>query len=187
VTLSSPDTRAQDLVGGVHDGLDRAAANTIAAELTIITGMLMMTPAAPYVVAGLAASGGYLAATHIDPGSNSAEPTPTPDDIPNVYLYMSRHPEAAQHALDAQNAGHPSILTIDRPGRKARSRQALRGYPTECGCERDEYPPAVFLEGGRGASVRLIDALDNSSAGGTLGRQLDGLPDGQRVRLRILQ
>jgi Deoxyribonuclease NucA/NucB len=48
----------------------------------------------------------------------------------------------------------------------------LRGIPTKEGFDRDEYPPAIADEGGKGASVRYIKSVENRSADGLMGRQL---------------
>ncbi|WP_423815646.1 NucA/NucB deoxyribonuclease domain-containing protein [Ralstonia solanacearum species complex bacterium KE056] len=49
----------------------------------------------------------------------------------------------------------------------------------------DEYPPAMFKEGGAGASVRAISPRDNMSAGACIGNACRGLPDGTRVRINV--
>ena len=95
-----------------------------------------------------------------------------------VTIDASRAPQAAQHVRDAQAAGHPSVLTLDRPGTTERRAEALRGIPIAPGLDRDEYPPATFEEGGLGASVRHIPKSDNCSAGAQMAQQLSGLPDG---------
>ena len=66
----------------------------------------------------------------------------------------AKHPEATAHVEEAQAAGQPSELTIDRTGAKVRGREALRDYPSKSGKDRDEYPPKMFEEGGKG---RLSD------------------------------
>jgi filamentous hemagglutinin len=49
----------------------------------------------------------------------------------------------------------------------------------------DEYPPAMFKEGGAGASVRAIKPRDNLSGGACIGNACRGLPNGTRVRIRV--
>lgn len=49
----------------------------------------------------------------------------------------------------------------------------------------DEYPPAMFEEGGEGASVRPISPSDNRGAGASMGNQLRQYPDGTQVKIRI--
>ena len=48
--------------------------------------------------------------------------------------------------------------------------------------DRDEWPMAMFKEGGEGASVRYIDPSDNRGAGSSIG---NALPDGKRMLFRI--
>jgi Deoxyribonuclease NucA/NucB len=73
-----------------------------------------------------------------------------------VVISKTAHPQSAQHILDAQASGYPSTLTIERTGASARRRASTGGYPRVAGMQPDEYPPAMFLEGGAGASVRNI-------------------------------
>lgn len=109
----------------------------------------------------------------------------------------SKYPESAQHILEAQqgttHTGHgapvarsqPSILTIDRDGADANRTDSLRGIPTRPPQDRDEYPPAMFREGGTGASVKYIDATDNQGSGSSMGSALRSLPKGTRVKITV--
>ena len=102
-----------------------------------------------------------------------------------VTLSRKLHGEAAQHAADAIKAGKPNVLTIDRAGAAA-NRQASTGALDKVpGKHLDEYPPAMFKEGGAGASVRPINPRDNMSAGACVGNACRGLPDGTRVRINV--
>jgi hypothetical protein len=96
------------------------------------------------------------------------------------------HPESAQHIEDAQAGGQPSELTIDRAGAKANRRESLRGVDRTPGKDRDEYPPAMFREGGKGASVRPITSGDNRGAGACIGQQCKELPDGTKVKIEVV-
>ncbi|WP_158578884.1 RHS repeat-associated core domain-containing protein [Spongiactinospora rosea] len=96
-----------------------------------------------------------------------------------------KYPESAQHIEDAQNAGHPDILTIQRSGARKNRARSLRGHPPVSGKERDEYPMAMFVEGGAGASVRPITPSDNGGAGATIGNKLRSYPDGTRVKIKV--
>lgn len=98
---------------------------------------------------------------------------------------MSVHPESAQHILDAQAAGYPSELTIDRSGALANRNASLKGYDKVPGKQLDEYPPAMFKEGGAGASVRPITPADNMGAGASIGNQIRRLPDGTVVKIVV--
>ncbi len=100
-------------------------------------------------------------------------------------ISKSRYPESAQHILDAQAAGQPSILTIDRPNAPLRRAAATGRFPREPGMQPDEYPPAMFLEGGAGASVRNITAGDNMGAGASMGNQLRKYRDGCKATIIV--
>ncbi len=73
---------------------------------------------------------------------------------------------------DSQAAGRPAIVTVDRGNAVQQRAASLRGIPTIRNLDRDEYPPAVFKEGGSGASVRHIPFSDNRGSGAVLGNQL---------------
>jgi hypothetical protein len=97
----------------------------------------------------------------------------------------SRHPETAQHIEDAIKKGQPNKLTIDRNGARANRRASLRDVPKIEGKQQDEFPPAMFKEGGSGASVRAIDPSDNMGAGASMGNQLRPYPDGTEITFVI--
>lgn len=98
----------------------------------------------------------------------------------------SAHPETAQHIEDAQSAGHPSEVTIDRSGADANRAAAQKGIDKVAGKQLDEYPPAMFKEGGAGASVRPITPSDNMGAGASIGNQLRGVADGVKVIIEVV-
>ena len=110
--------------------------------------------------------------------NKSTEPAP-------VYFDPNKYPQSAGHAKDAQNGGAPDVLTVRRVGAPKRRQEALSGTEPQAGFDRDEYPPAATVEGGAGASVRLIDSSDNRGAGSSFGYQIRELPDGTRVRVII--
>ncbi|EHF8059391.1 hypothetical protein J3N71_004853 [Salmonella enterica subsp. enterica serovar Oranienburg] len=101
-----------------------------------------------------------------------------------VIINKSKYPESAKHIEDAQKAGYPNQLTIDRAGAVQRRKDALKGTPVTSGMDRDEYPPAMFQEGGKGASVRPVTSSDNRGAGACIGIQCRGLPDGSTVTIK---
>ncbi|WP_052107364.1 two-partner secretion domain-containing protein [Pseudomonas chlororaphis] len=103
-----------------------------------------------------------------------------------VTVRKSRFPESAQHIEDAIDAGKPDTLTIDRANAASRRRDSLRGIETKPGLDRDEYPPAMFQEGGQGASVRHINPSDNRGAGACIGAQCRELPNGTKVRIDVV-
>ncbi|ALV28014.1 NucA/NucB deoxyribonuclease domain-containing protein [Pannonibacter phragmitetus] len=102
-----------------------------------------------------------------------------------VTLSRKLHGEAAQHAADAIKAGKPNVLTIDRVGAPANRQASTGAFDKVPGKHLDEYPPAMFKEGGAGASVRPINPRDNMSAGACVGNACRGLPDGTRVRINV--
>lgn len=105
--------------------------------------------------------------------------------VPDVSVSRARYPESAQHIEDAQDAGQPENLTIDRAGAAARRAQSMRGNPRMPGLDRDEYPPTMFEEGGTGSSVRGINPSDNRGAGSSIGSQCRGLPNGSVVHVTV--
>ena len=102
-----------------------------------------------------------------------------------VTISKSKYPESAQHIEDAIKNGHPDTLTIKRSGAAANRKESLKGVDTVKGKDRDEYPPAMFEEGGKGASVRPISSSDNRGAGSSMGQQLRPYPDGTKVKIKI--
>jgi hypothetical protein len=97
--------------------------------------------------------------------------------LPTIRIDGSRYPESARHVLDAYPS--PVILTIDRPGADARRTASIANFVANGGTfdsatqDRDEVPPAVFLENGGEADVRPISLGDNRAAGSNLGQQLN--------------
>ncbi|MDO9073102.1 MAG: RHS repeat-associated core domain-containing protein [Rubrivivax sp.] len=102
-----------------------------------------------------------------------------------ISLSRSIHGEAAAHAADAIKAGKPSVLTIDRAGASANRQTSTGALDKVVGKHLDEYPPAMFREGGAGASVRPISPRDNMSSGACIGNACRGLPNGTRVQIKI--
>ena len=101
-----------------------------------------------------------------------------------VTIPSNRYPETSKHIQDAQKAGHPDILTINRSGAKTRRKDSIGGFDKVPGKDLDEYPPAMFKEGGMGASVRPVSPSDNRGAGAYLGNKLRNYPDGTKVRIK---
>ena len=99
-----------------------------------------------------------------------------------VDLRDRAHRHVLDHAHDAIRAGHPRRLHIDRAAADRHRDEATNGVRTRPGFDRDEYPPAMSREGGRGADVRLVRSRENRSAGASMGAQLERYCDGQRFR-----
>jgi len=133
---------------------------------------------------GLAAEEDEPVGPAVQGQAESETEVPAGSQPQDVYIDPSKHPAAAGHAADAQAAGHPDVLTVERGGAAERRAQATAGVPTQPGTDRDEYPPAVTAEGGRGASVRNIPTSDNRGAGASVGQQIRKVPNGGRIRIR---
>ena len=86
---------------------------------------------------------------------------------------------------DAIANGQPEVLTIDRVGKKANRRASLKGIDKVPGKDLDEYPPAMFKEGGNGASVRPINPSDNRGAGSSFGHKLRSYQNGTKIKFKI--
>ena len=154
-------------------GLAYDAAATFIPGLPAGAGLIMSAAKAGKSAVDAAATGRQLA--KVQEGVTAKE----------ITLSRKMHGEAAQHAADAIKAGKPDVLTIDR-ARAAPNRQAATdALDKVAGKHLDEYPPAMFREGGTGANVRPINPRDNMSAGACIGNACRGLPDGTRVRIKV--
>ena len=131
--------------------------------------------------AGVQGGGGKGKATQAEAAS---------PDVPlvskEILISRGKYGEAAEHISDAQNAGHPDVLTIERPGAPGNRKDSIGGLPKVPGKQLDEYPPAMFKEGGSGASVRPISPKDNMGAGACIGNACRGLSDGEKVRIKVV-
>ena len=107
--------------------------------------------------------------------------------VPTKKIYVSpkRYPQSANHIQDAQKAGKPTIVRAQRNGSVENRILSLRGTKTVKGQDRDEYPPAMFEEGGTGASVRHIDPSDNRGSGASIGYQMRDVLDGDYVEIVV--
>lgn len=76
-------------------------------------------------------------------------------------------------------------MTVNRAGSNSNRRESTQGVPRQQGKDRDEYPPAMFKEGGSGSSVRHVTSSDNRGAGACIGNQCRGLADGSKVRIIV--
>ena len=103
-----------------------------------------------------------------------------------VTVSEDKYPESAQHAQEAIENGQPEVLTIDRNGASDRRKEALNGQTRVPGMDLDEYPPAMFAEGGSGASVKPISPSDNRGSGASIGRQLRDYEDGTKVIIKYV-
>lgn len=108
---------------------------------------------------------------------------------PGYYVIVvdsKRYPQTAEHIRFAIKKGMPDFVTLGREGAADRRTASLRGIKTRPEYDRDEWPMACFAEGGNGADVWYINRRDNRGAGSSIGWQMRGIPDGSKVRLRII-
>lgn len=102
-----------------------------------------------------------------------------------VRLEDDRYPFTTDHILDAIRMGKRRLLHLDRAHAAQHRAEATRGIPTKPGYDRDEYPPAVSREGGRGADVRHVPSSDNRGAGASMGNQLRAYCNGHAFRVSV--
>ncbi|WP_280178570.1 MULTISPECIES: NucA/NucB deoxyribonuclease domain-containing protein [Pseudomonas syringae group] len=100
-------------------------------------------------------------------------------------LKRSEYPETFGHIQDAINGGQPYIVTIQRDAAKLNRKTSLKDVKTMKLKDRDEWPMAMFKEGGSGASVRHIGPSDNRGAGSSIGNVLSGLPNGTKIKVEV--
>lgn len=127
---------------------------------------------------GLAVGCGPVAETT---APTASKPAAKPIAARTLAFSLARYPNVADHIRDAIKAGESSVCTLDREGADERRDAAVKGHAAAKGMDRDEYPFAVCLEGGKGADVRLVPSGENRSAGAWMGNKLEQLPDGTRV------
>lgn len=129
------------------------------------------------------------AARAVEHGIEVAKVADTANDVKKIVeVSRARFPETAKHIEDAITAGKPSTLTVGEKGSNAaRRREALKGTERKSGKDRDEYPPAMFEEGGAGASVRGISPKDNRGSGACIGAQCRGLNAGDKVQIKVTE
>jgi RHS repeat-associated protein len=102
----------------------------------------------------------------------ASQATTQTKEVRVIWISKEDYPEVAEHILEAKAAGQPEILTYDPAGTYARRAAATAAFPGNNILQPDEYPPATFLEGGAGASVKWVDADQNQRAGASMGGQL---------------
>ncbi len=104
-----------------------------------------------------------------------------PIKVCQAVIPAALYPQSTSH-INMAKAGTSAFFTIDRgPQAKARRRASLAGKERQMGGDLDEYPPAMFKEGGAGSSVTEIAAADNRGSGSCFGNQLRSLPNGTTV------
>lgn len=96
-----------------------------------------------------------------------------------VDLDNTRHATLIAHERAALTHGQPRVLHIDRVDAAAHRAASLTGIPTRKGFDRDEYPPAMAAEGGKGADVAYVASAENRSGGSVMSHQLAPFCEGQ--------
>jgi hypothetical protein len=99
-----------------------------------------------------------------------------------VNLDNHRYHHILDHVWDAEDKGKARILHVDRPDATKHRAQSLKGIPTKRGYDRDEYPPAMSAEGGKGADVRYVRSAENRGAGTVMGHEVAHLANGDCFR-----
>lgn len=103
-----------------------------------------------------------------------------------VIVDSRKYPQTAEHIRMAQAMGFPEFVTLGRADAAERRKASLADVKASPIYDRDEWPMAVFEEGGQGANVVYIEGRDNRGAGSSIGWQMRGFPDGSRVRVRVI-
>lgn len=131
--------------------------------------------------------GSALALRHTAEYAQKLNALPRPANGPPrvVVVDARRHPASAQHITAAVNMGAPETVTLDRSTVRSNRTGNLRHKPPRREYDRDEYPCAVFREGA-GADVAYIPRGDNRGSGSSICHQLRGVPNGARVRVRVI-
>lgn len=130
-----------------------------------------------------AESGGGSSGGNIFGGSGEASDATSVSEA--IEISSDRFGQAAEHVRDAISAGQPDTLTVDRGRIKANRAAALKDFEKVPGMHLDEYPPAMFAEGGAGARVRAISPHDNMSLGAYIGFCCRKLSNGSRIKIRV--
>ncbi len=211
--LGSAERGIGDVVDGVENSIGKAAGDTVRAvgdgvgglleDVGKVTGIDGIVNAGQTVKESLHNAGNTAEDFMFDRGAlfrHDMYDYAKMDDGRNVpvtvYIDPDEYPEAAQHIQEAQSGTswrgdqqiqetQPSILTVDRPGADANRSAALRGIPTKPGYDRDEYPPAMFDEGGASASVKYVNVHDNRGSGRRIQQQTADLDDGDTVKVEV--
>ena len=99
---------------------------------------------------------------------------------------FSDNNEALIHIeLYMQSTGK-NTFTYEPNNAKSQRKDSLKGIETKKGYDRDEFPMAIFKEGGKGASVMHINPSDNRSVGSAIGGALRGNETGSKVKIVIV-
>ncbi|RHF65836.1 Rhs family protein, partial [Bacteroides stercoris] len=104
-----------------------------------------------------------------------------------LQISKSEYPETTRHIQNAIKKGHPDVVTISRKGATDRRKEAIANTKTKKGRDRDEWPMAMFKEGGSGADIEYILPSDNRGAGSSIRAALSGCNDGDTIKIEIIK
>ena len=104
-----------------------------------------------------------------------------------LQISKSEYPETTRHIQNAIKKGHPDVVTISRKGATDRRKEAIANTKTKKGHDRDEWPMAMFKEGGSGADIEYILPSDNRGAGSSIRAALSGCNDGDTIKIEIIK
>lgn len=182
--------RLSALEGSENDDALRLVARRIEALGTLqmeLTARLPDLEQQLAVLYGRCREGSASALRHTAEYARKLNALPRPANGPPrvVVVDARRHPASAQHITAAVNMGAPETVTLDRSTVRSNRTDNLRHKPPRREYDRDEYPCAVFREGA-GADVAYIPRGDNRGSGSSIRHQLRGVPNGARVRVRVI-
>jgi len=89
-------------------------------------------------------------------------------DLPVLKISRSRMPRIAAHIEDAQTRRYPGVLTYAPQMQRINRAIACGGFVPTHGGTCDEYPFAVTMEGGLGASIAEVPLQEQRRQGGTI-------------------
>jgi len=102
--------------------------------------------------------------------------------VVEVGVSRGQYGEAAEHIESYMSQDSvTNLFTIDRGNSAARRKASLAGYDCIKGLDRDEFPMAMFKEGGAFASVWYVNPHDNRSLGSAIGQALKQFADNTKV------
>jgi RHS repeat-associated protein len=107
-------------------------------------------------------------------------------EIPTLTISVSKYPDLAENILNAQQAGHPNMLTYGGDAAANRA-AALQNVPNISGLSRDEYPFASSMEGGANSWVGHIPPSQQNSQGALMKNffKANGLKPGDKYNVKI--
>lgn len=121
--------------------------------------------------------------------------------LPELIIDFNTYPALAENIWQAQQGGHPSVLTYNGPkyldlnrltstNRKHAMRVQVEGevFNIPIFLSRDEYPFACTNEGGKGSWIGHIPRYENSAQGGLIAALIKkhNLITGARFKVQVI-